>query len=40
MLQYDESSLWSFCNLFNPISILKKLNVSSQEIGGKKWLTF
>jgi hypothetical protein len=40
MLQYDESSLWSFCYLFNPLLILKKLNVSSQEIGGKKWLTF
>jgi hypothetical protein len=36
MLQYDESSLWLFCYLFKPIFIFKKLNVSSQEIGGKK----
>jgi hypothetical protein len=36
MLQYDESSLWPFCYSFNPVLISRKLDVGSQEVGGRE----
>jgi len=32
--------LWPFCYLFNPVLISRKLDVGSQEIGGREWLAF